>query len=232
MHTCTFVDVKVVIELETVRRTPLCHAGGQELAAEVDGIKMLASRICNGFGVDEKHLESYSDVFKLCMTRIGNFCIVAVGAGYKNAIKGPAGKASLLGLAAIEYKYADVANDVSNGKMLTLVDVEDFRKYGWLLDKAKKAQVSEWIQHIIKAGKDVPVAGVICDAPMAEYATVGGKWILGDGATSSSSSYKAVVLHGGVGSGTAPNSSDKTDKLPSGSARILEFFSRKTWIQL
>ena len=76
-----FLFVSVLVELENIKRSNLCFAGGIDLEGEVSGVISLVRGLMENVGPSDEFVNNCSPFYKLCVKRMENFVVAAVPNG-------------------------------------------------------------------------------------------------------------------------------------------------------
>jgi hypothetical protein len=146
-----FQFVAVLVELDMIKRSPLCFAGGNDLEGEVSGIIGLVRGLMEQVGPTEQYLGNCSTFYKYCLKLMENFITVEVpneevSAG-KISFKEPS---ILFGRKALCYQFEKFNKEFQKGVKKELPDVQLFRTFNYVLSPHQQLLSANWVTELLK----------------------------------------------------------------------------------
>jgi hypothetical protein len=180
----------VLQDLQKIKRSSPCLLGGAAFLGELEGISSIVSNLSQGIPPADTDVIKFSDFYKLVLKKAENFHFVHVHKeghiGHMNVVCA----CKLYGAKALEHQMMEFAATLALGHVKTLIDVQPFRTYKWLLSPAQKEQTTLWIADILKRA-DVPrIGGALVAEMVADTCTALVAATLGG---SSSSSHEVLT---------------------------------------
>jgi hypothetical protein len=214
--------------LEQVCKSDLVFAAGADSLNEVEGVRGIVASLLDGVGPCDRQVKVYSKFFKTCLKKMENYISTKIKETGHLKLGNVCFAASkvVFGLPALEGLIVQLDNDVSEGKILTLRDLQVFRTYDWVLTPAMREQATKWIQLALQFDMKCP-SKAISDKAQGIHGHA-------EAASSSSSSSSAnqlvscSVSKKNLPATPASSSDAKSKKGPDTSAvNVMAFFDAK-----
>ena len=147
-----FLFVSVLVELENIKRSNLCFAGGIDLEGEVSGVISLVRGLMENVGPSDEFVNNCSPFYKLCVKRMENFVVTAVPNGKisQGKLRFDKEPSMISGRKALCYLFDKFQTDYEKGVKKELVDMQPFRTFGWALSPPQKTLTASWLSVLLK----------------------------------------------------------------------------------